>query len=105
MCAMRQLSELNKQGMRACAEKDWNNAEFLLTQALNQGIAIGSNVLEAKLRNNIGIMYTLSGRHQEAHVHFSSALDKLTTKIGKKGKFYHVLCDNIQKNTLRINTK
>lgn len=95
MCAMRNLSELSRSGMQACSQGDLLNADFLLSQALQQAIGMKSDVLEAKLRNNLGIVCRLSGRLNEAETHFITALHKLTARIGEKGALYQALRKNI----------
>lgn len=95
MCAMRNLSELSRSGMRACARGDLLNADFLLNQALQQAIGMQSAVLEAKLRNNLGLVCRLSGRMDEAEAHFSEAANKLVARIGKKGALYQALQRNL----------
>ncbi len=74
MCAAAEIGFLNRQGMRALADGNTANAEFLLTQALQRSQTRQLDGFTVKLHNNLGLTLLLADRPAEAAVHFQSAL-------------------------------
>ncbi len=74
MCAAAEIGILNRQGMRALADGNTANAEFLLTQALRRSQTRQLTGFMVKLHNNLGLTLLLANRPAEAAAHFQSAL-------------------------------
>lgn len=95
MCAASRIGALNRQGMQALSEGNLANADFLLSQALRQAMALGLAGFEAKIRNNLGLVCRLRGRIDEAVAHFSAALAHLEAKVGTQHRVYTAIAGNL----------
>ncbi len=96
MCAASRIGALNRNGMKACTEGDLANASFLLHQALREATSLGLAGFEAKIRNNLGLVCGLSGRHDEASRHFEAALAQVETRHGRENRLYTSITNNLR---------
>lgn len=83
--------------MAACNEGRLEEAEAKLTRALDQARATGIKCLEAKILNNLGIIYTFQGAWDKALLIYEKALDIIEHKIGKNNWFHAAVQRNLMK--------
>jgi len=81
MCAMSFIGKLNRSGMEACRKGLFGEAESMLLAALDGALATGSRCMEAKVQNNLGILYELDGKRDKARVHYGNALKLMQAKL------------------------
>lgn len=96
MCAAKEIGALSKAGMKAMAEGNYLNAEFMMHQALRRAERLGVDTYTAKLKNNFGIILNLQGRRKEAACYFNDALNTITHTIGTENKLYRVIQANLE---------
>jgi Flp pilus assembly protein TadD len=75
------IGKLNRAGMEACRKGLFEDAESCLLAALDQALMKGSVCMEAKIRNNLGILYELRGSNEKARVNYGNALSLMKTKL------------------------
>lgn len=73
MNQLKKIGMLNREGMAACNAGRTEDALFQLIQAERIARRLHSSLHMAKLRNNIGLIYQLSGNCQEALISFRLA--------------------------------
>ncbi|MFP5212934.1 MAG: tetratricopeptide repeat protein, partial [Acidobacteriota bacterium] len=61
MCSRGMIGKLNRSGMEACRSGRLDEAERNLLSALFQAQVAGLSCFEAKIHNNLGIVYELRG--------------------------------------------
>ncbi len=81
MCAMSVIGKLNRDGMEACRSGRFGAAESCLLTALGRAKAQGSVCMEAKIRNNLGILYELQEIHEKARHQYGNALRLMQAKL------------------------
>lgn len=81
MCAMSVIGKLNRRGMEACRKGLFTEAETDLLAALEQSLIAGSRCMEAKIQNNLGILYELNGKRDRARLHYGKALQLMRTGL------------------------
>lgn len=96
MCAAKMIGLMNKEGMRACNEGRLEEALDLLQRAVNQARLLGVVMYEAKLRNNLGLVFGMSGRAWEARVHLRLALAQVEGRIGRDNRLYGRIEKNLR---------
>jgi len=74
MCARSTIGRLNRTGMEACCNGRLEDAEATLLSALRQAQREGVRCFEAKISNNLGIVYELKGCPGEARECYLKAL-------------------------------
>ncbi len=80
MCSMSRVGRLNRNGMDACRNGRFDEAEVNLLAALDLARAGGTGCTLAKLHSNLGIVYEMQGLHQNAVFHYRSAIDIISKK-------------------------
>jgi len=80
MCSMGTVGRLNRTGMEACRKGEFDEAEESLLLALRLVQTKGGNCTEAKIQNNLGIVYELKGQNDKAVHHYRNALDIMRAK-------------------------
>ena len=75
------IGKLSRSGMEACRKGLFKDAESCLLSALEQARARGSACIEAKIRNNLGILYELQEAREKARHHYGNALSLMRTKL------------------------
>ncbi len=98
MCAMSSIGKLNRAGMEACRKGRFDEAETSLLAALDQALDKGSTCMEAKIRNNLGILYELRGVREKARIHYGSALHLMRTKLSSS----HPLAGRLERSMNRV---
>ena len=88
MCACKTIGLLNTEGMKACNEGRMDEAVTLLRRAVDQARAMGAATYEAKLRNNLGLVFCLSGQPREAESHLRLALAQVERRVGRGNRLY-----------------
>lgn len=95
MSTLKKLGLLNRQGMRACNEGRCGDALFQLTQADHLARFMESPLHEAKVRNNMGLVYQMSGKYEEARVCFRIAADRAVAGAGDGNCLHRVISRNL----------
>ena len=84
MCSIGKAGMLNRTGMEACGKGQFDEAEVKLLSALRLIQTRGGKCSEAKIHNNLGIVYELQGRHQKALHHYRNALELMESRKAVK---------------------
>lgn len=85
------ISNLNKTGMEACNGGRLVEAEANLRAALDEVRMLGSKCYEAKILNNLGIVYEVWGCADAARSHYEEAMKLVEEKIGRNNRLYEIL--------------
>jgi Flp pilus assembly protein TadD len=92
MC--KKIGAIVTEAMDAANAGDFATSEELLHQALEAAAKKGSAIHEAKLRNNLGITLLMAGRTHDAAGEFTTALERVTARIGNENPLF----ERIQRN-------
>jgi Tfp pilus assembly protein PilF len=103
MSDLKKLGQLNREGMRACNEGRPGDALFQLTQADNLARSMNSPLHEAKVRNNMALVYQMSGKFEEARVSFRIAAGRAVEGGGENNSLHRVIMRNL--DALTVQTK
>lgn len=87
-CRAKTLSRFNRQGMSACQAGNLEEAASLLAQGVALARECGVDMYEAKLRNNLGLVFTLMRRTQDADQEFDAALGLVDSRLGRENALY-----------------
>lgn len=97
MCKGTCTGNLNRGGMAACQEGNYERAITLLSRALEKSAAKPA-VYRAKLCNNLALVYQLQGDQEKAFSNFSTALTLLEqASIGRGVRLYDTVFNNFRK--------
>ena len=92
---VRIVTSLWRGGMHAYERQDVKLAETMQRQALDMLAPLGGMaVVEARVRNNLGIILSTTNRRPEAAVEFGRALHLLEGRIDPASRFYQVIANN-----------
>jgi Flp pilus assembly protein TadD len=97
MCALKNIRELCRYGMRTAEAGDHSGAQFLLHQALRQAQGLASPVLEAKILNSLGVVCLLRGSGRDAVRHLARALERVERRVGRNNKLYAAIAGNLRR--------
>ncbi len=89
------IGSLNRTGMEKANRGRFEQAFPDLEDALGLSRDLGKKCLEAKLLNNLGILYTMSGSWDRAMIHYDKALTLVFDHYGTKNFLYKTLQKNI----------
>ena len=93
------ISGLWREGLREFEDGDQARGEFLQRKALAVlGELGGFPVIEAKIRNNLGVILCCAGRSAEARWEFSQALTLLSGRIAPGSRFQEVVVRNYKQS-------
>lgn len=95
MSTLKKLGILNREGMRACNEGRPGDALFQLTQADRIARCMDSPLHEAKVRNNMGLVYQMAGKFEEARVSFQIAASRAVEGAGDGNCLHRVITRNL----------
>lgn len=95
MCAMSVIGKLNRCGMEACRKGFFREAETSLLCALEQASMKGSRCMEAKIQNNLGILYELQANRKKARFHYENALGLMENKLSTSHPLYTRLTQSL----------
>ena len=87
-CRAKLLSGYNRRGMSACQAGNLTEAAALLEEGVALAGKCGVDMYEAKLRNNLGLVLTLTGRAQDADRQFGEALRLVDQRLGRENALY-----------------
>ena len=90
-----QAGQLNRSGMEDLNQGRVLEAKEKLLCALAQVRAVGSVCYEAKILNNLGLVYHRQGDRFGAGRHYRSALSIVEDKIGTDNMLYGTICKNL----------
>jgi Flp pilus assembly protein TadD len=82
MCARGSIGKLNRRGMEACRQGRLEEAEITLMFALMEARKQNARCFEAKVHNNLGIVYELRGSFAKAKHAYGEALKIYEAKVG-----------------------
>lgn len=97
MSHLRKLGMLNKEGMKSFNEGRMEDAMFQLTQASRIARQMSSPLHEAKIRNNIGLVYQSTGNTEEALVCFRLAEKSAVKGAGPGNSLQKVITRNLDR--------
>ncbi|WP_272699218.1 tetratricopeptide repeat protein [Desulfovibrio sp. Fe33] len=95
MSSLKKLGMLNREGMRACNEGRPGDALFQLTQADSLARSLNSPLHEAKVRNNMGLVYQVSGKYEEARVSYRIAASRAVEGGAEGTGLHRVIMTNL----------
>ncbi len=94
------IGKLNRAGMEACRKGLFEDAESCLLAALDQARIRGSACTEAKIHNNLGILYELQGIREKARFNYGNALSLMKTKLSPE----HPLHARLAQSLVRVSS-
>ena len=89
------IGNLNRTGMEAGNRGNFDKAFLNLEDALSLSKDLGKTFLEAKLLNNLGILYTMSGAWDKAMLVYDRSLCMVADNHGTRNFLYKTLQKNI----------
>jgi len=92
---LKQIGNLSRTGMEAGNAGDFDRAFMNLEEALSLSRELDKKCLEAKLLNNIGLLYTQSGAWDKAMVSYDRSMTLVTRHYGTRNILYKTLQKNI----------
>ncbi|MCJ2165365.1 MULTISPECIES: tetratricopeptide repeat protein [unclassified Pseudodesulfovibrio] len=95
MSPLRALGVLNREGMKSFNSGRNDDALFQLIQAERLARTIGSPLHEAKVRNNIGLVYQGAGSPMEALTSFRLAAEQAVRGAGEDTQLHKVIVRNL----------
>ncbi|HWR03369.1 MAG TPA: hypothetical protein VN419_05060 [Humidesulfovibrio sp.] len=96
------VSNLWKEGMSVFQAGDAAQGELLQRKALALLAELsGFPVVEAKIRNNLGVILSCSGRDTEARWEFVQALTLLSGRVEPGTRFHQVIANNYAQTMVR----
>ncbi|WP_338668285.1 tetratricopeptide repeat protein [Pseudodesulfovibrio methanolicus] len=99
MSNLKKLGILNREGMRACNEGRSGDALFQLTQADSLARSLNAPLHEAKVRNNMALVYQMSGKYEEARICFRIAAGRAVDGGGQGNVLHRVIMRNLNSLT------
>jgi len=96
-CRGKTLTRLNREGMNACQGGDFQVAGRLLGEGIALARRGGIPMYEAKLRNNLGLVFLLANRPGDAAGEFGQALALVEGKLGRDNKLFRRIEDNLSR--------
>jgi hypothetical protein len=105
MSKLKKLGALNREGMRACNEGRPGDALFQLTQADGLARSMNAPLHEAKVRNNMALVYQMSGKYEEARVSFRIAADRAVAGGGEGNVLHRIIQRNLDSLTALANVR
>jgi len=98
---MLEVSTLWKDGMKALDQGQPDLAEAMQRRALSIVLGLGGfAVLEARIRNNLGVILSCGGRGAEAEQEFARALFLLQGRVDPQTRFHQVISGNHRKTKM-----
>lgn len=98
-CRAKALTRLNREGMAACQVGDLDDAGRLLAEGIELAQKAGVAIYEAKLRNNLGLVFLLASRPCEAASEFGQALVLVEGKLGRDNSLFKRIENNLSQAT------
>lgn len=89
------IGSLSRKAMEAGNNNDLDLAFLNITKALALSQELDKKCLEAKLLNNLGILYTMQGTWDTALLKYDQALDMVARHYGTDNVLYRTLQKNI----------
>ena len=92
---LKQIGNLSRTGMAAGNAGDFDQAFMSLEEALSLSRELDKKCLEAKLLNNLGLVYTMSGAWDKAMISYERSMTIVTRHYGTGNILYKTLQKNI----------
>ncbi len=92
---LKRIGSLSRQGMDAGNKGDFETAFSNMDKALTHARNLNKKCLEAKILNNLGILYTLRGNWDEALLYYDKSMNIVVESYGVENFLYKTLQKNI----------
>lgn len=93
------IGRLNREAMQAFNLTDYGTAEFLLFQANQMVHGVNAPaIMEAKTRNNLGLVQQARGDVTRAETSYLRALTLIRERIGEENRLYRAVERNFRSN-------
>lgn len=92
---LKQIGNLSRTGMAAGNAGAFDQAFMQMEEALSLTRELDKKCLEAKLLNNLGLLYTMNGTWDKAMVAYDRSMDIVTRHYGTRNILYKTLQKNI----------
>ncbi|NMC50423.1 MAG: tetratricopeptide repeat protein [Desulfovibrio sp.] len=96
MCPTDRISLLNTCGMEAFNKGYYEDALYYLGMAADRARLAGTALQEARIRNNIGLVFRGLGNPTQAEIHFKLALSLIEKKEGTATPLHSVVASNLR---------
>ncbi len=87
---------LNENGMNAFHKGYYEDALYFLGMAADRARLAGTPLQEARIRNNIGLVFRGLGNPSQAEIHFKLALSLIEKKEGPANPLHAVVAANLR---------
>lgn len=94
-CELKRIGSLNRTAMAAGNARDFKTAFPRMNDALSATRRLDKKCLEAKLLNNMGNLYTMSGQWDKALLAYERSMDIVTEFYGTDNILYKTLQKNL----------
>lgn len=96
-CRAKRIINLHRTGMDACQAGDLDGALGKLRAALQEVRKIGLECYQAKIMNNLGIVFEMKGEPGKAKFHYQAALEMVQEKLGGNATLCRVMEQNLDR--------
>lgn len=93
--SLKLIGNLSRTGMEAGNMGDFEKAFLNMEDAFSLAKDLNRKCLEAKLLNNFGLLYTMSGSWDQALLMYEQSMDVVTGYFGTDNSLYKALQKNI----------
>jgi len=97
MCACSTIHRLNRKGMEALNNGEYKLAMSCLGDAACEASKRGALMNEARIRNNLGLVFLVMGDNEKAREQFTFALEIITHRIGRDNVLFKAVHSNALK--------
>lgn len=92
---LRLIGSLSRTGMEAGNNGDFKTAFMVMDDALSYARDLDKKCLEAKLLNNLGLLYTMKGQWDRALLTYDQSMGLVTEHYGRDNILYRTLQKNM----------
>ncbi len=92
---LKSIGNLNRTGMEAGNSRNFDTAFSNIEYALSLSRDLNKKCLEAKLLNNLGLLYTMNGTIDKAMAAYDDSLNIVSDHYGTQNYLYKTLQKNI----------
>lgn len=97
-CRIKRIIRLHKSGMEDCRSGNLDSAAEKLNEALQEVRKIGLECYQARILNNLGIIWELKGQPDRARHHYQAALSMVSQKLDQSAE----ICKTFEANLGRV---
>jgi len=92
---LKQIGNLNRTGMTAGNSGNFDTAFMNMNEAISLSRELDKKCLEAKLLNNLGLLYTMEGAWEKALSAYDRSMELVTEHYGTQNILYKTLQKNM----------